>query len=194
MINTSSDARGDFQGASYVSALDEYTKRIESSIAEIDKIADQTFTTTFLFGVFVPVGTLVFQLTQKATDEGTIVRSYAQLVSVISLFVLGMMAVYFIYRRLIQSRRYRRNLATLLWPYEKLVQKLSQILEQGRLDEGTATLVELKLIEAEVAYGRAKRMLQRSSFFAIFGDSNYDIKALRDEFAERARRNWHNEM
>jgi hypothetical protein len=36
--------------------------------------------------------------------------------------------------------------------------KLTQIVEQGKLDGGESTLMELKLLEAEVAYERARRL------------------------------------
>jgi hypothetical protein len=115
------------------------------------------------------------------------------LISLVGIFGL----IFFtIYLRLIKLRRLRRNLETLLWPYEKLLQKLSQILEHGNLDEGTSTLIQLKVLEAEVAYGRAKRVISSRlafSFLSFSHDKALDSDRLdylmRDRYADRTNRN-----
>jgi hypothetical protein len=163
-----------FAGASFVGALDEYTKRMELSVAEIDANLERLISTSFVAALILPLAVFLFPVFVRYIDDlyfGSSYRSALQGLVFISIILLVMMAFFVVYRRLMRLRRVRRNLSTLLWPYEKLLQKLTQLTEQGRLDEGNATLIQLKLLEAEVAYGKARRLNETKSPFAflVFG-------------------------
>ncbi|WP_024339488.1 hypothetical protein [Bradyrhizobium japonicum] len=181
-----------FSGQSFVSALEEYTKRIETSATEIEQESEKTLLRLFGYFIFVAMlGVTVGPLIGRVADEiGGNFRSLVQATMLGGLFALFALGAFTIYARLMRTRRLRRNLETLLWPYEKLLQKLSQILEHGDLDEGASTLIQLKILESEVAYGRARRAIETAQApFNFFGTSrrsasfdSWDVERLSNEF------------
>lgn len=160
------DSKQGFPGASFVSALEEYTKRIENSVGEIEGNTENTLTRLFALLIFVMLISAALPLAVRLTDElqsSTAYKSFFQAAIVFSVVAIIMLTLFTVYIRLLKLRRVRRNLETLLWPYQKLLQKLSQILDYGNLDDGTSTLIQLKILEAEVAYGRARRLIYSRS-------------------------------
>jgi hypothetical protein len=183
-----------FPGASFVSALEDYTKRIEFSVQEIESQYEKILARTFAVLIFMLLVSVSLPLLQRVSGEMERVAFYfGVLVSLMGIFVL----IFFtIYLGLIKLRRLRRNLETLLWPYEKLLQKLSQILDQGNLDEGTSTLMQLKILEAEVAYARARRVISsRLPFPFLFLSNDESLNRdrldylMRDRYSDRMNRN-----
>jgi hypothetical protein len=175
-----------FPGASFVSALEDYTKRIETSVADVEFQFEVILTRIFAFLVFSMMVAvtfpLLFRLTGKleTTTSYRIILEYAMLTSFIG--IIGFI-LFTLYVRLIKLRRLRRNLETLLWPYGQLLQKLSQTLDHGELDEGTSTLIQLKILEAEVAYSRAKRVI--SSRVPFFDSRSETVGPYRRDYMER---------
>jgi hypothetical protein len=164
-----------FPGQTFVGALEEYTKRIENTISDIEALSEGTLVRTFALTIFVMLFAAVVPLATRVAEElqsSFFYRDFLQLTMVSAILLILALAFFTVYTRLLRIRRQRRNLETLLWPYQKLLQKLSQIVDQGNLDEGTSTLIQLKILEAEVAYGRARRITEsprsRTSLSILF--------------------------
>jgi hypothetical protein len=166
-------SKEEFAGKSFVDALDEYTRRIEASAAELESDLEVTLSRLFGILVFMMLLAGLLPLIIRASEDllsGPIYRTFLQATMTIAILTIFGLIAFTLYIRLIRIRRRRRNLETLLWPYQKLLQKLSQIVDQGNLDEGTSTLIQLKMLEAEVAFGRARRLArQPRSLVSLFG-------------------------
>jgi hypothetical protein len=155
-----------FPGETFVNALEEYTKRIEASVTDIENVSEVTLSRMFALLIFIILLAAVLPLAVKVADEfqgSPLYLMFLQATMGVAFILLLGRTLFTVYTRLLRLRRYRRNLETLIWPYQKLLQKLSQIVDQGVLDEGTSTLIQLKIIEAEVAYSRARRVVDSAS-------------------------------
>lgn len=184
-----------FPGANFVAALDEYTKRVEASVTEIDTYTESTLTRIFALFIFLMLISAAFPLMFKLAEDlqsTFLYRGFLQTAGLFSVLAIVGLTTFTVYIRLIKLRRYRKNLETLLWPYERLLQKLSQMVDHGSLDEGTSTLIQLKILEGEVAYGRARRAIRsRLPFSFLLADrephfrDQPEFKTDRDRFHNR---------
>jgi hypothetical protein len=167
--NSQSDRGSKYSEQTFVGALEEYTKRIESSVAEIENGSERALSRLFALLIFLMLAAGVVPVVSRLTEEfpaGQAYRVFLQGTTAASVLAIMLLTFFTIYTGLLRLRRHRRNLETLLWPYQKLLQKLSQIVDHGDLDEGTSTLIQLKILEAEVAYGRARRVVDGQSPFS----------------------------
>ncbi len=168
LVGTSDEAAS---SVNFVDALEEYTKRIESTVVEIETYSENTLTRMFALLIFLLLISASVPLAARLVEDfqGSLAyRSFLQTAFIFSFVSILALTMFTIYIRLLKLRRHRRNLATLLWPYQKLVQKLNQLVDHGRLDDDLSTLVQLKVLEAEVAYGRARRLVSSRVPFALF--------------------------
>jgi hypothetical protein len=179
-----------FPGASYVGALEDYTKRIETSVGELETQVEGTLTRVFAIFIFLMMIGVAFPLMIRLTSvlQGSSsyqnVLEFAMVFSFVGIFGLIFFTVYV---RLIRVRRLRRNLETLLWPYDQLLQKLSQTLDHGELNDATSTLVQLKILEAEVAYSRAKRAISsRIPFLFLVDPQDRTLGPYGRDYGERS--------
>jgi hypothetical protein len=172
-------------GASFARALEDWTKRIEAYVQEIEAQYEIIITRTFAILIFVLLLPLLERLSNEMVINGS-GRTEVQIGIIVSM--VGVFGLFFFdySRRLIKLRRLRRNLETLLWPYKKLVTMLSQTLEYGNIDEGNATLIQLKILEAELAYGRARRVISsRTPVHALLSPVGQDANADRLDDSRR---------
>lgn len=166
-MDSNASAQG-LPGQTFLSALDEYTKRIETSVAEIEGGSETTLSRLVFILILVGLAAGLLPTASRLLGDLEYSSSYRLfLQTTVSLSILATigLSVVSIYITLLRARRQRRNLETLLWPYQRLLQKLSQLVEHGNLDEGTSTLIQLKILEAEVAYSRARRVIEGEGAF-----------------------------
>ena len=158
-----------FSERTFVNALEEYTKRIDNSVSEIEINSEIALHRLFALFIFLILSAGALPIIVRFADfyqSSAAYTTFFQGTILFSVVAILALTAFTLYTRLLRLQRYRRNLETLLWPYKKLLQKLSQIIDHGDLDEGTSTLMQLKVLEAEVAYGRARRIVESQKSFA----------------------------
>lgn len=164
--------RFEYPGSQILHLLGDYTQRIEKVNLTCENLRTRTavrFVALLSFAAIAYVFGLV-SATQNISLLGLFAEQYHKILSISGIFiVLGLilfltMSLFFSY---FQFRRQIGHLEELAAAFEQLVGGVSQIFEQGNIDDEYRMVIRIRSIESELALRSAKRLLNRRAFWSM---------------------------